>query len=69
MWSTPEMFVDDQLYLTANGSGDCGGEGGYFRHQMMDIDGDALQDLVVSDKCDGAGVGTNRWEVYSADCQ
>lgn len=64
-WAIPTLFEDEQLERIADVTGDCGGGQGEFAHFVMDLDADRLPDLVVTDRCDTAGVGTTRWEVYA----
>ncbi len=35
---------------------------------LLDLTGDGVLDLVLTDKCDTEGVGTDEWHVYPAAC-
>lgn len=62
-WALPGGFATDQLDDAATDeSGLC--TEGELSTVLLDMDGDLLPDLVVADRCDLAGVGTDHWEVY-----
>lgn len=61
-WAVPEHYGSDVFDHTANAF-DCG-NGEDFSFVLNDLDGDQLPDLVVTDACDEAGVGHNRWDIY-----
>ncbi len=63
-WTIPALFVDEQFERIAGTSANCGASGGEISHQLLDMDADGLPDLLLTDKCDGGGVGTTRWEYY-----
>ncbi len=38
-----------------------------YRHQVIDMTGDGILDLLVTDACDGGGVGLEQWLVYPGE--
>lgn len=65
-WALPGGFATDQLDDAATDeSGLC--TEGELSTALLDMDGDLMPDLVISDRCDVAGVGTDHWEVYLND--
>lgn len=64
-WALPSVFEHDELEMVA-GAGTCAG-GEQLRHQLVDLGGDGLPELVVTDACDATGVGTTSWWVFAND--
>lgn len=62
-WTLPGGFATDQLDDTAKDSASICGVG-ELSYATLDMNGDHQPDLVVTDRCDGAGIGTNKWEVF-----
>jgi hypothetical protein len=64
-WSLPTGVAswDDWMDQTQE-EGTFGCATNYFRAQVLDIDGDAKPDLLVTDSCDTQGVGHTHWKVY-----
>lgn len=62
-FALPSGFATDQLDdASADESGSCAE--GQLSYGTRDMDGDGRPDLVVTDRCDHAGVGTTEWLVY-----
>lgn len=63
-WTLPAGFATDQLdQASKDGSGTC--FVGELSYATIDLDGDLRPELVVTDRCDHEGVGTDRWEVFA----
>ncbi|MCB9743548.1 MAG: VCBS repeat-containing protein [Alphaproteobacteria bacterium] len=64
-WSLPAAASWDDWMdnIAESNSGDCNRSS--FTAQLMDLNGDAKPDLVVTDDCDQQGVGHDNWEVYT----
>ncbi len=60
-WALP--VVGAEVYEQVADSVACNGE--TFHFQTLDLTGDGAPDLVVTDGCDTAGVGTERWDVFT----
>ena len=62
-WTLPSFFSDNpDLFDEMQGSTSCGE--GSFRFQVLDITGEGVVDLLVTDACDAAGIGTTQWQVF-----
>jgi hypothetical protein len=61
-FTLPEIFGSEE-FQTAAGSVTCDG-GERFTHDLLDLNGDGRPDLVVTDRCDRLGVGTDTWLVF-----
>ncbi len=62
-WSLPSGYLTDQLDdVDEEDGGLC--SVGLLRYATVDLDGDERPDLVVTDRCDVAGVGDTEWLVY-----
>jgi hypothetical protein len=61
-WPLPTPLGDAELYEQTADYWPCAGE--TYRFQTLDLTGDHAPDLVVSDACDTAGAGTERWDVF-----
>jgi hypothetical protein len=62
-WDLPGSdYIGDGSFLSFEGDADCGG-GGRPAHVLRDVDGDGLDDLVVTDVCPSSGdaVGEEHW--------
>ena len=55
-------------FPSLTGAGDCGG--GMLRpsYALLDLDGDGHTDLVVTDVCAEAAVGSSHWRVHRGAC-
>ncbi len=62
-WALPGGYALDQLDDLADDGGTTCVEG-ELSYGLLDMDGDLRPDLVVTDRCDHAGVGTSHWSVY-----
>lgn len=62
-WTLPPGFGIDQLDDIAKDSGGVCAVG-ELSYTTLDMNGDHRPDLVVTDRCDAAGIGTNRWDVF-----
>jgi hypothetical protein len=68
-WSLPDLGVtaevlDDLAHDSSEGCGELVDQSLTF--SRLDVTGDGEPDLVVTDLCDAAGVGTSEWRVYAA---
>ncbi|EDM78448.1 Na-Ca exchanger/integrin-beta4 [Plesiocystis pacifica SIR-1] len=63
-WTLPAPIAGDDLHTLLADYWGCGE--GQYRYQLVDLTGDGAQDFLVSDFCDTAEVGTDRWELYVA---
>lgn len=61
-WGLPQVFRgDNEMYEQIAGSLAC--NGGQFRYQLLDMTGDGAVDFMITDLCDGTGVGASTWLV------
>jgi cysteine-rich repeat protein len=60
---TSDEVLDDMFHDSSEG---CGGLDESLTFTRLDLTGDGEPDLVVTDLCDTAGVGTTEWRVYPA---
>ncbi|MCB9742328.1 MAG: VCBS repeat-containing protein [Alphaproteobacteria bacterium] len=69
VWPLPAAPVPEDDWLdgpsTAT-SGPC--TRGDFQALVMELDGDPGPDIVLTDACDVAGVGTDNWQLYPGTC-
>jgi hypothetical protein len=65
-WSLPAGFAIDQLDQVERHDGAICAEG-RFGSTLADMNGDLLPDLVITDRCDQGGVGTDDWLVFLND--
>ncbi|MCB9779397.1 MAG: VCBS repeat-containing protein [Alphaproteobacteria bacterium] len=68
-WSLPADYGGSDytpFYTTARASASCSGD--YPAFVTMDIDGDSVLDLVVTNRCDDATTGDTRWLVHAGEC-
>ena len=71
-WTLPDLSalpleVSDPMQLVGDNWG-CTNEE-QLRYSTMDLDGDGLLDIVLTDGCDADGVGTERWISHPAVCE
>jgi len=67
-WSLPDLGTSDEVLddMFHDSSEGCGGLDESLTFTRLDLTGDGEPDLVVTDLCDTAGVGTTEWRVYPA---
>jgi len=67
-WSLPNLGTSEEVLddLFHDSDVGCNGLPQTVTFSLMDLTGDGLVDLVVTDLCDAAGVGTTEWRVYAA---
>ncbi|NJK31144.1 MAG: trypsin-like serine protease [Deltaproteobacteria bacterium] len=61
-WPLPTPLGNAEIYEQTADYWTCNGE--YYKFQTLDLTGDHAPDLVVTDNCDAAGAGTDRWDVF-----
>ena len=72
-WALPDLSAlpttedADLLEQMAGGWGCTNDE--TLRLTTMDVTGDGLADVLLTDGCDAAGVGTERWIVHPGECE